>query len=100
MKERLSASVDTHLIEAAESAVAAGRAPTLSAWISEAMRRQIDHDRRMEALDEFLSAYESEHGVITEGEIAEAERWARERAVVVRGREHAKRNAQRKKRSG
>jgi hypothetical protein len=41
-------------------------------------------DRRLQALDDFLAAYEAEHGEITE-ETRDAARRARSRAVVVRG---------------
>ena len=37
------------------------------------------------ALDEFVAAFEAEHGEITEAEMSEAARRARGRAVVVRG---------------
>ena len=84
-KRRLSASIDAELVAAAESAVRKGLAASVSAWVSEAMERQLEHDRRMQALGEFLRAYEAEHGVISQREIDEAGRWARERAVVVRG---------------
>ena len=84
-KHRLSASVDANLIAAAERAVAEGRAENVSAWVNEAMRLQVEHDLRMRALGDFVTAYESKHGVITEAEIAAAARRARARAVVVRG---------------
>jgi hypothetical protein len=84
-KQRLSASVDSDLLEAGIAAVAAGRAPNLSAWVNEALRRQADHDRRMSALDEFFAAYEADHGEITTEEIRDATRAARRRSVVVRG---------------
>jgi hypothetical protein len=84
-KERLSASVDRELHEAGVAAVAAGRAPNLSAWVNDALRRQADHDRRMSALDEFFAAFEAEHGEITSEEIRDATRAARSRSVVVRG---------------
>ena len=84
-KQRLSASVDSELLEAGAAAVAAGRAPSLSAWVNDALRLQADHDRRMIALDEFLAAFEAEHGEITDEEIREAIRAARSRSVVVRG---------------
>ena len=84
-RQRLSASVESTLLSAAEAAVASGAAPTLSAWVNEALRLKLEHDRRMAALDELLSAYESKHGVISAREIAQASRWARNRAVVVRG---------------
>jgi Arc/MetJ-type ribon-helix-helix transcriptional regulator len=84
-KERLSASVDAELIAAAQEAVAHGRAETVSAWVNEALRLKADHDRRLAALDEFLAAYEAEHGEITEQEMRDAARRARAGAVVVRG---------------
>jgi hypothetical protein len=84
-KHRLSASVDASLIAAAETAITHGRAPNLSAWVNDALRLKLEHDQRMTALDELLSTYESKHGVITDDEIAAASRWARSRAVVVRG---------------
>jgi len=84
-KQRLSASVDSELVEAGHIAVTEGRAETLSAWVNEALRLKADHDRRMRALDEFLMAYEAEHGEISDDEMTEAARRARARATVVRG---------------
>lgn len=84
-KQRLSASVDSDLLEAGVAAVAAGRAPSLSAWVNDALRLQADHDRRMSALDEFFAAFEAEHGEITDQEIRDATRAARSHSVVVRG---------------
>jgi hypothetical protein len=84
-KERLSASVDTDLVAAAQEAVAQGRADSVSAWVNEALRLKVAHDRRLRALDEFVAAFEAEHGEITEAEMGDAARRARGRAVVVRG---------------
>jgi hypothetical protein len=84
-KYRLSASVDSAVMKVAQGAVAAGRAANVSAWVNEALHRQAEHERRMQALDTFISAYEAEHGVITEEEIGAASRRARSRALVVRG---------------
>ena len=84
-KHRLSASVDAELIAAGHAAVAAGTTENLSAWVNEALRRQAEHDRRLGALGAALAAFEAEHGAISDAEIADASRWARERAVVVRG---------------
>ncbi|HKQ69553.1 MAG TPA: hypothetical protein VJT73_09445 [Polyangiaceae bacterium] len=83
-KHRLSASVDANLIAAAERAVADGRAENVSAWVNAAMRLQVEHDLRMRALGDFVAAYESKHGLITEAEMTAARRRARARAVVVR----------------
>lgn len=96
-RERLSATVEAELLAAGRAAVAEGRAKSLSAWVNDALRRQADHDRRMQALDEFLAAYEAEHGEITEDEIRQAERRARSRAVVVRTPPSGKGGARRKR---
>jgi Arc/MetJ-type ribon-helix-helix transcriptional regulator len=85
-KRRLSASVDAELVAAAHQAVTEGRAESVSGWVNDALQLKADHDRRLRALDDFLAAYEAEHGEITEDEMREAARRARERAVVVRGR--------------
>ena len=84
-RQRLSASVDAGLLAAGHAAVAAGRAPNLSAWVNEALSRQVDHERRTAALDDFLAAYEAEHGEITDEEISQASRRARRKSVAVRG---------------
>jgi Arc/MetJ-type ribon-helix-helix transcriptional regulator len=84
-KERLSASVDADLVAVAQEAVAQGWAESVSAWVNEALRLKVAHDRRLRALDEFVAAFEAEHGEISEAEMSEAARRARGRAVVVRG---------------
>lgn len=94
-KQRLSASVDAELLQLAQSAVEAGRAESVSAWVNDALRLKADHERRMEALDSFLAAYEAEHGVITEAEMDEAVRQARGRATVIRSKPN-KRQASRR----
>ena len=84
-KERLSASVDADLMAVAQDAVAQGHAESVSAWVNDALRLKADRDRRLAAMDEFIAAYQAEHGEISEEEMAEAARHARGRAVVVRG---------------
>jgi Arc/MetJ-type ribon-helix-helix transcriptional regulator len=86
IKQRLSASVDAELVAVAQEAVAAGQAENVSAWVNDALRLKADHDRRLRAVDEFLAAYEAEHGEITDEEIRDAARSARGRAIVVRGK--------------
>jgi hypothetical protein len=44
------------------------------------MLAAIEHDQRLQALDYFLAAYEAEHGEISEEEMHQASRRARERA--------------------
>jgi hypothetical protein len=99
-KQRLSASVDTAVMAAAHAAVAAGRAANVSAWVNEGLHRQAEHDHRMQALDDFLLAYESKHGVITEAEMADANQRAQARAVVVRGKQRPAAPQRQKPRSG
>lgn len=84
-KRRLSATVDAELIEASQAAVAAGRAESISAWVNDALRLKVEHDGRLQAIDDFIADYEAAHGAITEEEMTAAARNARERAVVVRG---------------
>lgn len=90
-KQRLSASVDADLMAVAQDAVARGQAGSMSAWVNDALRLKAEQDRRLQALDEFLAAYEAEHGPISDQEMDEAARAARGRAVVVRGAAQPKR---------
>jgi hypothetical protein len=59
-KQRLSASVDVELLEAAQAAVAEGRATSISAWVNDALTLKAEHDRRMHAFDSFLHTYEAD----------------------------------------
>ena len=97
-KERLSASVDSELISAAEEAVKRGRSPSVSAWVNEALRLKLDHERRLEALTAFVTSYESEHGEITPEEMRQATRRARASAIAVRSLPGEKRPTNRKRR--
>jgi hypothetical protein len=96
-KERLSASVDADLIEAAEKAVARGQVESVSAWVNEALRLKLVQERRLDALAGFVSAYEREHGEITPEEMQMAARRARQRAVVIRGRPSTKERSTRRR---
>lgn len=84
-KQRLSASVDAELIAAAERAAANGQVATVSAWVNDAMRLKLEHDRRLKALAAFITEHESKHGEITKEDMARATREAKRRAVPVRG---------------
>lgn len=84
-KERLSASIDADMLVAAEQAVSRGEAASVSAWVNDAFRLKIEHDRRLRALDKFIRAFEEIHGEITADEMQAASRHARGRAIVVRG---------------
>ena len=84
-KARLSVTIDADLIAAGQAEVAAGEAESISAWVNDALRLKVDHDRRLRGLGDFIAAYESEHGEITDAEMDAAVRSMRERAIVVRG---------------
>ena len=98
-KQRLSASVDSDLIEAAEDAVARGGAGSVSAWVNDALRLKLAHDRRLDALAAFIAEFEARHGEITEDERRQAARSARARAVAVRGMREGKQPNARRRRS-
>ena len=84
-KQRLSATVDADLLAAAERAAASGAAKTISAWVNDALRLKLEHDKRLQALAAFIAAEEAIHGEITDEEMTRAARAAATRAVVVRG---------------
>ena len=77
--------MDADLVAAAQDAVAQGHAESVSAWVNDALRLKAERDRRLAALDEFIATFETEHGAISEEEMADAARRARGRAVIVRG---------------
>ena len=85
-KRRLSASIDADLMAAAEAAVQRGAASSVSAWVNEAFRRQLEHDRRLAAMDVFLATFEAEFGEITDEDIAAATKRTRADATVVRSK--------------
>jgi Arc/MetJ-type ribon-helix-helix transcriptional regulator len=84
LKQRLSASVDADLIAAAEDAVAKGRFVSVSAWVNEALRVKVEHDRRLEALALFVTDFERTHGPISTDEMEAAARRARGRSTPIR----------------
>ncbi|SRR6266545_1051887 len=98
-KQRLSASVDIELLQAAEQAVARGRAETVSAWVNDALRLKAEHERRLEALAAFIARYEADHGEITAEEMQMAARRARSRALRPRTLPAAKPSRARRGRS-
>lgn len=84
-KQRLTVTVDPDLVAAGNRAVAAGMAPSLSAWVSAALAERVRRDARLEELRAAIADYESEFGEITPEEIRAQRRRDRADAVVVRG---------------
>jgi hypothetical protein len=87
-KERLTVTVDSELIEAANAAVSEGRAESLSGWVNLALAERASKERRLPALAEAVESFEKEFGEITSAELAAQERSDRKSAVVVRGARH------------
>jgi hypothetical protein len=98
-KQRLSVTVDAHLIEAVETAVSQKRADSISAWVNAAIYARFAQERRLEALSAFIADYEAEHGEITDEEMRLASRRARASAMTIRGPKGHKRHGQRRQRS-
>lgn len=94
IKQRLSASVDADLIVAAEAAAKRGEAANVSAWVNEAMRLKVEHDRGLADLAAVIADFEAEHGEITHEDIEKAARTARSRAVTIRGTRAAEARAE------
>jgi hypothetical protein len=67
--DKLSISFDPDLGDAVRSAAAQAGQP-VSSWLAEAAASKL----RAEALAEFLTAWEAEHGALTAEEVARAER--------------------------
>jgi hypothetical protein len=84
-KERLTVTVDPHLVRAGAEAVAEGRADSLSAWVNLALAERAATDRRLRAMAAAVAAYEEEFGPITPEELARQQRADRAAARVVRG---------------
>jgi hypothetical protein len=84
-KERVTVTLDRALVEAANAAVAAGTADSISAWVNVAVEEHVAKERRLAALSELVAAYEAEHGLITAGELVAREREDRRSANVIRG---------------
>lgn len=84
-KERLTVTVDRTLVRAANEAVAAGRAASLSGWVNLALVEQAAKEKRLQALGEAVASYEAEFGVISPAEIVAQERADRRSSTVVRG---------------
>lgn len=69
MRKRLTVSVDEETVREAEAAVAAGSAPSVSAWVAEAMSQRAQRER----LKDVLAEIRAEIGPVTDEESA----WAR-----------------------
>ncbi|MBP6631876.1 MAG: hypothetical protein KBG28_03610 [Kofleriaceae bacterium] len=85
LKRRLSATVDADVLEAAERAAASGAAVNVSAWVNDAMRAKLEHDRQLAALAALVTEYEAVEGAISDDELVLAARAAKRKSMPVRG---------------
>ena len=53
--------------------------------MNDALRLKVEHDRRLRGIDDFIAAYEAEHGEISDDDMEAAYRASKARAIVVRG---------------
>jgi Arc/MetJ-type ribon-helix-helix transcriptional regulator len=88
-KARLTVTVDAELVEAANQAVKAGRAESVSGWVNAALAEREAKERHLRAMAEAVSAYEAEFGTISAQELAAQQRADERTAVVVRGSRRA-----------
>lgn len=92
-KQRITISLDQELLDAGTAAVADGRADSVSAWVGEALAERVARDRRLDALGAAIEAYEAEHGVITDEELADQARRDRDAAAAFRAGRTKRRGA-------
>jgi hypothetical protein len=83
-KERVTVTVDRDLLEAANEAVASGRASSLSTWVNTAMADRAAKDRYLRALAEAVAGYEAEFGTISDAELIAQQREDGRRSIAVR----------------
>ena len=81
-KTRLSVTVDADVLESVQAAFAIGEAESVSAYVNDALRLEAQHDRRLRGIDDFIAAYEAEHGEVTEEEMEAAYRRVKARAIA------------------
>jgi hypothetical protein len=82
-KARVTVTVDDTLVRAGTRAVRAGLAPSLSAWVNEALLERVERDRRLTALGGAIAAFEAEHGKITPADLTRQRRADRRAAIRV-----------------
>jgi hypothetical protein len=97
-RERVTVTVDPALIRAGQTAVAAGRAESVSAWVNLALAERAAKEQRLVAMGEAIAAHEAEAGEISAEELSAQARADREAATVVRGKPSAAARRRRRRR--
>ena len=83
-KERMTVTVDRAVVEAANEAVTAGRASSISTWVNAALTERAAKDRSVRGAADAVAAYEAAFGEITTAELVAQRRDDRRAAIVVR----------------
>lgn len=73
-KERVTVTIDPSLVEAANQAVASGRASSISMWVNAALAERAAKDRRLGAMAAAIAEYEAAFGEISEAEMIAQQR--------------------------
>lgn len=83
-KERMTVTVDRALVEAANAAVASGRASSISTWVNAALAERVAKERHLRGLAEAIASYEAEFGEMSGAEMVAQQRRDRADAIAVR----------------
>jgi hypothetical protein len=80
----MTVTVDRVLVEAANEAVASGRASSLSTWVNAALAERVAKERHLRAMAEAVARYEAEFGAISAAELVAQQRDDRRTSIAVR----------------
>lgn len=80
----MTVTVDRALVEAANEAVAAGRASSISTWVNAALAERAAKERHLRAMAEAIAGYEAEFGMISAAELIAQQHDDRRTSIAVR----------------
>jgi Arc/MetJ-type ribon-helix-helix transcriptional regulator len=80
----MTVTVDRALVDAANQAVASGRAPSISTWVNAALAERAAKERQLRAMAEAIAGYEAQFGAISEAELVSQQRDDRRTSIAVR----------------
>lgn len=69
----MTVTVDRVLVDAANEAVASGRASSISTWVNAALAERAAKERQLRAMAEALTEYEAEFGAISVASLLRSE---------------------------
>ena len=80
----MTVTVDRTLVDAANQAVASGRAPSISTWVNAALAERAAKERQLRTMAGAIAGYEAEFGAISEAELVSQQRDDRHTSIAVR----------------